>query len=89
MSYNGYSNRATWNAALWLNNDYGLYQTTRNMGASELEDFCNEIWKFTNDYGQSVFVTPDGDCLSEVDWDEVSEAVSDEDEDEEDEEDED
>ena len=23
--YNGYKNRATWNVALWLCNDYGLY----------------------------------------------------------------
>ena len=25
-SYNGHKNYAQWNQALWLNNDYGLYQ---------------------------------------------------------------
>lgn len=26
MAYNGWKNRATWNVALWLNNDYELHQ---------------------------------------------------------------
>lgn len=25
--YQGWKNRATWNVALWVNNDYGLYQS--------------------------------------------------------------
>ena len=27
--YNGWKNRATWNVALWLGNDYPLYNVTR------------------------------------------------------------
>lgn len=30
MDYNGYKNRATWNVALWLGNDYGLYSAMCN-----------------------------------------------------------
>lgn len=31
MSYNGWKNYETWNVALWLDNDQGTYNETREM----------------------------------------------------------
>ena len=32
MSYNGWKNHATWNVALWIGNDEGLYNLAKNVG---------------------------------------------------------
>lgn len=32
MSYNGWKNRATWNVALWIQNDEGLYNFAKECG---------------------------------------------------------
>jgi len=36
--YNGWSNRETWAAALWLNNDSGLYEISQDYAKSALEE---------------------------------------------------
>jgi hypothetical protein len=70
--YNGWSNRATWNVSLWLNNEEGTYnelqRLTRHAASAEalagkIEELCKAIW------GDK---TPDGDALSQVDWQEIA-----------------
>jgi hypothetical protein len=53
--YNGWRNYETWNVALWLQNDEGLYSLLR--GASDYRDLCHQLI----DLG--LHRTPDG-----VDW---------------------
>ena len=35
ISYNGWENYETWNVALWINNDQGLYNIAREAGDYE------------------------------------------------------
>ena len=35
MSYNGWKNRETWNVALWIGNDEGMYNFAKECGTYE------------------------------------------------------
>jgi len=39
ISYNGWENYETWNVALWINNDEGLYHLAMECG--DYETFCD------------------------------------------------
>jgi len=53
ISYNGWENYETWNVALWINNEEGLYHLAQECGG--YEDFVNSLY---DKYG--VNETPDG-----------------------------
>jgi hypothetical protein len=73
MSYNGWSNRATWNVSLWLNNDEGLYNELRELARrakdvddleTKIEELCRAVWP--------KGTTPDNDSLDDADFSEIA-----------------
>jgi hypothetical protein len=46
ISYNGWENYETWNVALWINNEEGLYELARECG--DYETFVDCLY---NNYG--------------------------------------
>ena len=72
-SFQGWSNRATWNASLWLSNDYGSYRTVDCLADSFGDDFAGmarEIFDYAvESWGTK---TPDGESLAEVNWLEIA-----------------
>jgi len=51
-TYNGWANWATWNVALWLQNDYVLYSVARRY-----DSYDRLITRLEYEFGQ---MTPDG-----------------------------
>ena len=72
-TYNGFANHATWNVALWLGNDEGMYRMARmyrHHGYNALSHLLEES------YGS---MTPDGVSWkdSDLDIDELNEMLED------------
>lgn len=55
--YNGYKNRTTWNAALWINNDFGYYRFVLGLTNSGVKEWKDVAKLLTINFGSST--TPD------------------------------
>ena len=74
MSYNGWSNWATWNMALWVDNEEPLYRArmeAKPVDAEACKQFCQEHFPIG---------TPDMKVadLEDIDWEEIAEHWRDE-----------
>ena len=65
--YNGWANWTTWNCALWINNDEGLYHI-----ASRCEDAFDFIIEMQD---RDMLQTPDGASWTMADYDELTELI--------------
>lgn len=79
QGYNGWANYPTWNVALWLDNDEGLYYASREVTATgEVHEAANALKDFTEqmtpDLGASFAADILGWALGQVDWREIVEA---------------
>ena len=62
-THNGWKNYETWNVALWIGNDEGLYDTARDFrhSLSPYADFCEYMKELRDDIGGDIgYQTPDG-----------------------------
>lgn len=69
-TYNGWTNRSTWNVALWFGNDEGLYRDAISF-ANRNYQMGKDEERITEEYVRGIWpngVTPDDDSLDEVDW---------------------
>jgi len=84
--YNGWTNYETWLVSLWLGNEPGTYEDTRDMTreavrrygreceyqlAKELKGYVGEMMP---DLGASLAADLMGAALSEVDWQDIAES---------------
>lgn len=57
MSYNGWKNHATWNVALWIQNDEGLYNFAKDCTSYDV--FVDSLREVSGD-NSIGYQTPDG-----------------------------
>ena len=75
-TYNGYSNYETWNVALWLSNDEGLYDYARYYidTVDDLKEFVHQHFLTYHHFGDLDSIRE----LSSVNWQEAYNAITEE-----------
>ena len=70
-TYNGWANYETWNVALWIQNDEGLYEMARDFRYGTLHPYGDFIYSLLE---CGVKETPDGVPFShpDLDYDELN-----------------
>ena len=70
--YNGWTNRSTWAVHLWITNEWDYYSLARRdkFSGPDLKIWWTAICKSMRE------IKKDCEPLSEVNWDEVSEALN-------------
>ena len=73
-TYNGWANHATWNVALWIGGDEGLYQFAQ--AHDTYQSFVDEL-KETSGDSSIGYQTPDGVAWNDsgLDHDELDEMI--------------
>lgn len=73
QGYNGYTNYATWNVSLWLNNEEPLYRELQRIVrfADDVEELAAAIQELAQDVWPDG-KTSDGALLSECNWEELA-----------------
>jgi hypothetical protein len=68
--YNGWTNYETWNVALWIGNDEGLYDIARR---------CDDYQDFVDSTEDFITETPDGVSFTsdKLNWIELNEVIAD------------
>ena len=67
-TYNGWANYETWNVALWIQNEFYLYEIAKE---------CNNFAKFVSRVEDIMWDTPDGVSLTDpkLDIEELNEMI--------------
>jgi hypothetical protein len=70
--YNGWTNRQTWNVALWISNDEGLYRLS--LECKNYEEFRTQLKEMG---GAIAYQTPDGVAWNDsaLDTDELDDMI--------------